>query len=441
MSQHETPTTAPKKRLHFGFLVVAAFLLTSFGPLSLSISCAGIFYSAVSEHLGVGAGTLSYYTSIIWASSLVMLPFLGKVISRVDARLCVSGAVAIAAADFVWLSCMQSLWQFFLGAFIMGASVTVLLFLAPSTIINRWFAKRAGFYIGLVMAFTGVGGVLWSSVGGMLIESIGWSATYLVFAAIALATLPTAILFVADSPEKKGLAPWGADLSADAAEGSASAAASTASMKDAIASASFTEQGMTAREAFRTPVFPLLLVMCFSLNFNMYMYFMIPSYVNLSELGALMPLLGATASSVAMAGQTISKVVLGYVGDRFPYAGAAVGTSFGVLGIVLFATGAHSAILIYLAAFTYGFYYGVTNVMMPILTRHSFGNRDYAQIYSRVSMAATLAGATAGFVWGTVIDAVGSFLPLFIGVGGMLALTVALIGALAALDRKQQVGK
>ena len=173
----------------------------------------------------------------------------------------------------------------------------------------------------------------------------------------------------------------------------------------------------------------------------MYMYFMIPSYVNLSELGALMPLLGATASSVAMAGQTISKVVLGYVGDRFPYAGAAVGTSFGVLGIVLFATGAHSAILIYLAAFTYGFYYGVTNVMMPILTRHSFGNRDYAQIYSRVSMAATLAGATAGFVWGTVIDAVDSFLPLFIGVGGMLALTVALIGALAALDRKQQVGK
>ena len=425
-------------RIHFGFKLVFALALTSSGPLSLGLSCAGIFYTSISEHLGVGAGTLSYYTSILWASSLVALPVLGKLFSRVDARLAVSGAVVLAALDFVWLSFVQSLWQFYLAAVVMGISVTLLLFLAPSTLINRWFSKRAGFYLGIVMAFTGVGGVVWSAVGGVLIQEIGWSATYLVFAALALATLPTAVLFVSDSPEKKGLAPFGAvapiEPAGKALEDSADPGVcpSTASSHALSSSA----RGMGAAVAFRTPTFLLLLVMCFSLNFNMYVYFMIPSYVNMQEIGALMPLLGATASSVAMAGQTISKLVLGYVGDRFPYAGSIVGVSLGVLGVALLAIGGNSVLVVYLAAFSYGFYYGVTNVMMPILTRHSFGDRDYAAIYARVSMAATLAGATAGFVWGSVIEASGSYLAMFAGVDAMLVLTIVLIVILAHLDRK-----
>ncbi len=433
------PSTAlTSKGPHFGYLVVVALVLTSFGPLSLGLSCAGIFYTSVSEHLGVGTGTLSYYTSLLWGASLVTLPILGKAFSRLDSRVCVGSAIILAAVDFVWLSQIQALWQFFAAALVMGVSVTMLLFLAPSTLINRWFAKRAGFYIGIVMAFTGVGGVIWSSVGGILIEAIGWSSTYLVFAALALATLPTGILFIADSPEKKGLLPHGADPAAAAAMATQAAAGAQAASENTppnLAPAS--EQGMGAKAAFKTRTFPLLLVMCFSLNFNMYVYFMIPSYVNLSELGILMPLLGATASSVAMAGQTISKIVLGYVGDRFPYLGTAVGVSLGVVGVALLAVGGTSAAIIYVAAFTYGCYYGVTNVMMPILTRHSFGNRDYAQIYSRISMAATLAGATAGFVWGSIIDATGSYATMFVGIGGMLVLTVILVGALALLDRKQ----
>ena len=49
-------------------------------------------------------------------------------------------------------------------------------------------------------------------------------------------------------------------------------------------------------------------------------YFMIPSYATTLEIGAAMPLLGATASSVAMACRTISKLVLGAVGERAPHA-------------------------------------------------------------------------------------------------------------------------
>ena len=78
--------------------------------------------------------------------------------------------------------------------------------------------------------------------------------------------------------------------------------------------------GIASREAFRMPVFYLICAMCFFLNIGMYVYFMIPSYATTLDIGAAMPLLGATASSVAMAGQTISKLMLGAVGEKHPQA-------------------------------------------------------------------------------------------------------------------------
>lgn len=436
-------TMARLSDIHFGFKIVFALVLTSFGPLSLGISCAGIFYTSLSAHLGVGAGTLGYYTSILWLASLISLPILGKVFERTDSRICVGGAVTLTVLDFIWLSNVSAVWQFFLAAAIMGVSVTMLLFLAPSTLINRWLAKRAGFYLGIIMAFTGVGGVVWSAVGGILIETIGWSATYLVFAALSLAVLPTSIFFISTSPEQKGLLPWAAEARPDNLANSANAACEASSAEEANAQPSAnelptSEQGMGAAAAFKSPAFPLLLIMCFSLNFNMYVYFMIPSYISTQEVGILFPLLGATASSVAMAGQTISKITLGYIGDRFPYAGAIAGVSLGVIGVALLAMGGSSMVIVYAAAFSYGFYYGVTNVMMPILTRRSFGNKDYATIYSRVSMAATLAGASAGFVWGPIINASGSYMPVFVGVDVMLLITIVLIAILARQDRAKR---
>ena len=133
-------------KVHFRYLVVAALVITSFVPLSLGLSCAGIFYPPLSETLGVEKGVLSCYTSVLWVAALVTLPVMGRLLDEKDARACLTGAVAIIAAAFVWLSFTSSLWQFYVAAAAMGIGVGMLLFLAPSTLINRWFAKRAGVY-------------------------------------------------------------------------------------------------------------------------------------------------------------------------------------------------------------------------------------------------------------------------------------------------------
>lgn len=408
---------AQNGKLHFGYLVVAALVLTSFIPLSLALSCAGIFYPPLSEALGVEKGVLSYYISVLWLAALVALPFMGRLLDGRDARVCLTVAVAMAVAAFVWLSFIQALWQFYVAAAAMGVSVGMLLFLAPFTLINRWFAKRAGAMLGICMAFTGVGGMVWSTVGGLLIDAIGWSATYLAFAGLSALCLPVTLLMVSSRPADKGLQPVGWEPGAEKLESVPAA------------------QGVPASQAFRMPVFYLILVMCFTLNIAMAVYFMIPSYATTLEIGAAMPLLGATASSVAMAGQTVSKLVLGAVGEKIPHGSTLAALACGIAGSALFAFLAISVPAFYAAALLFGVYYGITNVMMPLFTRLSFGDAEYAQVYSRVSMVASISNVIGAFAWGTVVSLTGSYVVMFCGAIALMAVTCIVVVAISRTQR------
>lgn len=407
------------RRPFFGFFVVVALVLVCFCPVSFGLSCAGIFYPSLAEHFGVGTGMLSYYSSILQLAALVFLPVLGKLFGRVDARLLVCGACLVVGADFILLANASSLPMFYACSFVMGAGMAVLLFLAPSTLVNRWFKKRAGFFTGIVMAFTGIGGVVWSSVGGMLINSAGWPVAYLAFAAITFAIVPACWLCISSNPADRGLLPYGAARDDAASESADSLDA------DAV-------DASKGGNAFKTPAFLFIFALCFLLNMSMYAYFIIPSYIGSLDIGTSMPLLGATAASAAMGGQTAAKVLLGFVGDRHPGAGTIAAIAFGISGLAMLLAFSESIIAIYAGATLFGIQYGVSFVMVPIFTRRAFGVLDYARIYSRVSMAAAVASVAAGLIGGTVIDATGGYTGVF---GGIIAISVLALVAAAGAAR------
>ena len=302
-------------------------------------------------------------------------------------------------------------------------------------------------------------------MGGLLIGSIGWSATYLVFAALSALCLPVTLFMVSSRPSDKGLQPVGwepgdeaqevvlAAQGVPAAQGApasqvvpaaqgipspqgAPAAQGVPAPQAALAvQGVLAPQGVPAAQAFRMPVFYLILAMCFTLNIAMAVYFMIPSYATTLEIGAAMPLLGATASSEAMAGQTASKLVLGAVGEKVPHASTLVALACGIAGSALFAFLAVSVPVFYAAALLFGVYYGVTNVMMPLFTRRAFGDAEYAQIYSRVSMIASISNVIGAFVWGTVVSLTGSYIVMFCGAIALMVVTCAVVVAIGRTQR------
>lgn len=432
----------------FGYFVVFALIVTTFGPVSFGHSCAGIFYPYAAADLGCKTGVLSYFTPLACLSGLVFLPFAGKLLNRCDARACLALSCAVTATAFLLISFSTQLWHYLACGVLMGFGTCTLIYLAPATLINRWFAQRAGFFIGLVMAFTGVGGMVWAAAGGVMIASMGWQWTYRVFSILTFACVPVMLACVASRPSDKGLAPYGDGPvcrgSAGASDGSGGTRASQAVGAPASEAPlepgehPLSRRGISAKRAFRMPQFYLIALMCFCLNFGMYLNGMIPSYMSTLTVGAALPMLGSLATSLSMAAQTATKLGLGAAGEKHPFSGASVCSACGIAGVALILAGAAgegSAAILCIAAILYGVYYGVTNVMTPILARKTFGGLEYPVIYARISMFANVAGVCSGFIWGAVIDFAG-FEAAFIGAAVFIAAAIACVAGVAAFQRR-----
>lgn len=259
-----------------------------------------------------------------------------------------------------------------------------------------------GFFVGLCMAFTGIGGVIFNPIGTAFISSgpEGWRTAYLVFGAIILVgTLPFTLLVVRNSPADKGLAPFGSGEDGSKDEGTEQGAA----------------DGIAAEQAMRMPAFFALAAFCGVITLNQTIYQFLPSYA-LSFADTLPQVAAASGvvASAAMAGQAVGKIILGAVNDKSVKAGIALGIGSGVVGVTLMWLAPGALALLLAGVFLFGVVYAMTTVQTPLLVRTVFGSADYTNIYSRVSMVGSLMSAVAAVFWGFVCDSAGGYALMFI---------------------------
>ncbi|QGF22421.1 MFS transporter [Raineyella fluvialis] len=366
-------------------LVVVTGCMLTLGCSALAFSTWGLFQPLVAEKLGVTQPQFAGYITVMYLTMTAMSPLAGKVLQGFDIRLVLSAAALLVAGGFLLMSVATSIWVFYLAGIVMGAGTIFILWLAVPTLINRWFARRAGLLIGVCMAFTGVGGALWSAVFTVLTKS-GWDfhGLYRLWAVIALLTsLPFTLFAVRGRPADVGLLPYGTDLGAT---GKAPA-----------------PRGLSAAQAMRSPVFYALCLGAGVINIAVLIAMQFPAYAKtLTDVPWDRVVVGGVMSSLMMTGQAIGKVTIGLVADRSPRNALLFAVSAAVAGVLLCWLGAGSLPLLYTGAFIFGFFYATALVLVPVLARTVFGVREYPIIYSRVSMVFNLIAAFASVFWATL---------------------------------------
>lgn len=429
MSEKNTATAAaPSGGFHYAYLIVLSCIAITCLPCALVLSCAGIFFTPVSEWLGVARAQFTLYFSILNVAMMFTLPVAGRLMGKADLRVVLSACVCLCGAGLLGMGRSSALWQFYVCGAVMGVGVAPLIYLAVPTLVNAWCVKRVGFFVGLCMAFTGIGGVIFNPIGTSLIQSgaEGWRLAYTVFGIVTLVgTLPFTLLVVRSKPADKGLLPYGADATTD--EKDAASAAGAATQGEA--------KGVSAADAMRMPAFWALVAFCGIITLNQTIYQFLPSYAESFANSA--PQIAAASgivASAAMAGQAVGKVVLGVVNDRSVRAGVLVGIGCGVAGVLVMWFLPTALVLLLVGAFLFGVAYAQTTVQTPLLVRAAFGSADYPAIYSRVSMAGSLMSAVAAVFWSVVIDSAGGFPLMF--VLGIACMAVCLAMALFALSHR-----
>lgn len=403
-------TAAKKEKMSVRhMLVVLTGIMITFGCSALCFSTWGLFQPVVAEGLGVETTAFAMYVTVMYLTMTVASPFMGKLLQTVDIRIILSVSACLVGGAFLLMSVSNEIWMFYLAAVLLGLGEISILWLAIPTLINRWFADKAGTFIGLCMAFTGIGGAVWSAVfTGLRSGGMDFHTIYLIWAVIALVTsLPFTLFCVRSKPEDCGLAPYGASVVAGQAPAKPT--------------------GLSAAAAMKTPAFYTVCVFAGLINIAVLIAMQFPTYTkSLTDVAFDVLVVGGVMTTVMMVGQAVFKLILGVVADRNAEGALIFAFVCGVGGVLLCWFGIASEYVLYSGAFIFGAFYATAVVLVPIVVRQSFGSREYSIIYSRVSTVFNLIAAFASMIWAWIGSSFG-FNAVFV-VGLVLLVLILLLG-------------
>ena len=365
---------------------LAAFLLMM--AMALTTTGLSFFVGPVCAELGLGRGPFTVYYSLMTAAGTLASPFLGPFIQR-------RGPAVVAGVSGIWaglglfcFSLCSRLEMFYLAGALTGIFGTACVTLCAGVVVQTSYrGRKASSLTGIVMAGSGVGGMIVSLALPGIIETWGWRMGY---RASSLAWFSLAL--------GAALLLRGADASYESGK-------------------NVPERGMTRREAVRSHRFYLLILLVFLLSAASGVQQQLPSVLS----GELQNVSGAM--SVFTAALALGKIGQGVLYGRIgPAKGGAVMVLCYGLGFALLGWGQPWPGLLLLAAGM-----GTVTTLMPIVTRSIFGGREYAAIWSILSAVSNLGALMAAPLFGMAFDLTGSY------AGAMLAAALMLIPALSAL--------
>lgn len=380
-----------KKKPFYGWVIVAA----STAALTM---CNGIFggtssafVAPICGQLGLARGEFTLYRTIISLVGALLLPLYAKMLRKLGVRrVLLIGASGMVLAQMLY-SFANSLWHFYLVACCEGIFTNGISFLSIGIMLNSWFIDKRSTVTGIAYAGTGLGGALFLPLINQVISRFGWRWGFRCNAAAAAAVLlPVILLLMRDTPDQMGLMPY-----------------ESPGAEKEKAAAQEPSAGLSLGSAKKTASFWLLLAGIFFMS----MCCSGPYTHNVAFLTGLgySAAFAALVTSVYLGFLTAGKVVSGGLFDRLGVLRTTLllsGTCIGFPALALFCR-------VPALTWAYALLLGMTgsgpSVGISALVRYLFGDRDFASIFSWVSIASTLGSAAAPPLMGAIYDASGSY--------------------------------
>lgn len=391
------------KGIRIAVLIAMCGLTAS--TIGMLTNVSGLFFTPVSDALGVGRGAVSMTLTIcnlVYAATGLLTPRLMN--RRSFKPLLLLGTLLTVGATAA-LSLARSVFPLYLLNILRGFGGGLLGVVLVTMVINNWFTQGVGLITSIALGCSGLAGALLSPVISSVIENSGWRVGYLVCAGvILLLNLPAVLLPIP-------LAPEDADTPAKAAE----------------------KQQSGSYWAGALFWMALLYGVCASAMAAIPQHFpgVSASYGLSASVGSLM-------LSVCMVTNTGGKLLFGALADRFgARRSILIFCLCTAVGFVLLLT-LHVSAPMLIAAALVGFSYSMPTVGLVMMTKDAFGLSRYGAVYPKLALATTMSNALLSTVIGFLYDATQGYtlaLALLLAVDvGMMALV---IGIYRRTEKKQ----
>ena len=364
------------KRIHLAWIVLAGCCLVQSGVLGIIYNCRGIFFDPICADLNVSLASLTRYGIYFGIACVIAIPFVPRVFEKKKAHLYLAFFALILGVSLYCSSLLNKIWQFYAIATIQGICTAFVYAITTATVLNNWFYEKKGLALGIAGACPALTGAILNPIVSKIIANNGWRYGYQFIGILFLVVMLPAFLFlVRVRPEDFNSKAYGEKQE------------------------SKPMTGLSFNESFKRPDYYMLgiisgLATCITCYTQL-----LPKYGK--SLGFIAnPSILASAS---MIGNCISKFFIGNIADRKgPKAAGIVTIGIIVAGFSLLLI--PSAITVYIGSFCIGVSTSVTIIVLPLLTRIFYGDKQFAKKMSYISMPGNLFNSLGLSVFGAAID-------------------------------------
>ncbi len=401
---------------YYGWIVVGASSTVVFARMAPAITTLTVLIFPMSQQLGWSRTLIAGSVSAGAIASLVLSPVVGWAIDRFGARpvLVVSVlALGVAMTSLAWATIPLTFYlAFAAGRVVFHTSAPI----GGSTVAARWFIRKRGLAIGVIFLVGAVGGIVYTMVASLVVESHGLKTTWIVIGLMVLViSVAPSLFLVAERPEDIGLRPDGDGPDGGAAEDEATALARSIQEKDQPAepaqSPEIDDDSWSLREAMRSRTFWLLVTMGFttffvhtSIGVHMGAYF--------RDIG-----LGATSAALAVSvSWTVSAVgslTWGWVTDRIQVRYAYCVMFLFQAGSTLYLMLAGGTAGVFLASALFGVVSAGSNVVPSVIYANYFGRSSLGKIRGLGEVGVLLGQATGPVIAGILFGLQGGYDTIF----------------------------
>jgi len=366
----------------------------------------GVFFKPILTEFGWTRAM----TSGAFSLSMILHGLLGIVMGRLTDKLGPRRVMALCGfllgLGYLLMSQIGAVWQVYLfygvivGIGMGGAWVPLL------STVARWFTKRRSMMTGIVLAGTGIGGLIAPPVANQLIVTYDWRISYIIMGSIVLVVVVLAAQLLRRDPAQMGQVPYGGKQGGEQGlEGGT--------------------WGFSLREAVYTRQFWLVFVMDLCLGFCMFAI-IVHIVPHATELGISA---GSAANILATIGgmMIVGRVVLGSAADRIG------NRQIFIIGFILVSAAlfwlvpAMEMWRLYLFAVVFGFAVGGMGPSESPLIAGLFGLSSHGLILGVIALGFTIGASSGPLLTGYIFDVTGSYQAAF-----LVSAAIGIIGLILA---------
>lgn len=385
-------TTRSKSLKHWLVLAVACAMSAS--SIGINLNVIGVFYTPVSQSLGVLRGNFAMHATIASIALAIISLYFSPLLERFGWKIVITSGIVLASISTMALPFVTQMGIFYVLGFLRGIGVGLYAMVPLSLIVTNWFEEKRGLAMSLSFGFSGIAGAIFSPIFTSLIQSIGWENSFIVMGVLMfILASPAIFLPYTLNPKESGYLPYGNKPE----EGS--------SKQRIIKKANWDNFSFTQLSFITFAIFTLLHTSLTGIPQHF------PGYAESIQLS---PEVGGVMLSAVMVGNISFKLMTGFISDFIGITKATILIIIvNFIATILLLTLSHPYLLI-ISAFLFGSVYTIPSVSLPLLTTELFGMERYVQLFPIISFIAGIGGALSMSVVGYVFDFTNSYAPALV---------------------------